>query len=353
MTADVDVVSLGSLTSIGEGGEGEVFRCSARSGLVFKRFKDAVRPELDENGLVGTVNLLSTMSSQDRTRVESRAMWPVEIVRESGRMVGFLMPVLPDEVKCRHGRKEAMRDGLTDWNKLTLRHTWMGNPNLDSTVRKFEKSKADHRLLILLLKDLAETFEILHRYDIIAGDVSGRNILWHTNGATAEALLIDCDGFRRAGSRAVTAPKQSPDWRDPELVGETTIQSDLYKLGLALYRAYYSDGLGYPETGHRRYNEKRADVLELAKRSVSPADRPTASDWVNLLAELADDRPRVPIPRPNKISPPPKSVRPEVPFGAGATDRSSAASHTSGHAPTQQSGRETSERPIVEFRPES
>lgn len=290
---DIEIASLGSLTSIGEGGEGEVFLCSSRPNEVFKRFKNTVADEISEQGMIETVRLLGVMDPVDRARVASRAMWPTALVREHGRMLGFMMPELPDTVKCRHGRKEAMKDGLIDWNKLTLRHTWMSNPILGSTVPKITDSKDDHRRLVLLLRDLAETFAVLHKYRIVVGDVSGRNILWHLSPEPT-AMLIDCDGFRLEGSRAVTEPKQSPDWRDPHLVGDTSIESDLYKLGLAIYRAYYSDGLGYPNNGERRSNSKKSAVSDAAKRSLAGSDRPSAQEWVDVLSGVLDDRRRVP-----------------------------------------------------------
>jgi hypothetical protein len=316
---EIDVDSLGHLSLLGEGGEAEVLACGARPGTVLKRFRPAVRREIFEAGLIETVGLLAELAGEELTHISTRAMWPHTIVKDHGSFVGYLMPALPDYVWCRHGRHDGMRRGLADWNKLSMRHTWMNHPVVGSTLPPIGESDADHEKLSRLLRDLAKSFDFLHRHMIVLGDVSGRNMLWTLEGNEPRTILIDCDGYRREGRRAVTAPKQTPDWVDDATTEETSVRSDLYKLGLAIYRAYYSDGLGYPAKPSPNANVSRYEVLQMAKRIDLVNDRPTAAEWLDLLGPLSGERPRRKWKRPPRQSAPtqatePLESRPKIPF---------------------------------------
>lgn len=292
-------IELSTLTvgdRLGDGGEGEVFRVTNHQGQVLKLFKDTVRHELNEQGLVETVGLLGSMSPTDQAYIRSRSVWPSTVVRKSGVFVGFLMPILPREYFVKHGQKGNAVEGLNDWNKLTFRKDWCQNPNLESSSPALwfpagkkpenlsDSDKEKQIVLLRLLLDTAKIFEVLHRYNIVVGDVSGRNILW--SGSVGDtAMLIDCDGCRLENATGVTRAKQSPEWFDPFLQGSTNLQSDLYKLAVAIYRGYFSDGLGLP-SGNAVPLVSQADsqVMALAKRGVAEHNRPTASEWVSVLS---------------------------------------------------------------------
>jgi hypothetical protein len=296
MVPQVELNSLSISDKLGDGGEGEVFRVSNHSGQVLKLFKDAVRHELNETGLIDTVGLLSSMDAADRKFIESRSVWPSTVVRDNGVFVGFLMPILPQNYFVKHGQRGNPVDGMNDWNKLTFRKEWCQNPNLESSspslwyptgksqdnLNDVEKEK--QLTLLRLLHDAARIFDVLHRYDIVVGDVSGRNILWSGNvGDTA--MLIDCDGCRLENSVGVTRAKQSPEWFDPSLSGPTNIQSDLYKLAVAIYRGYFSDGLGLP-SGNKVPLVSKTDrvIFDLSERGVGNLNRPVASEWIEALS---------------------------------------------------------------------
>jgi len=294
----IELSSISRGEMIGDGGEGEVFRIHGQPNDVLKLFKDIVRHEMDESGLVATVGLLSSMSPQDQAFVKPRSAWPHTIVRDNGQVVGFIMPALDHAYFCSHGQKGNPVEGMNDWNKLTFRKAWMGNVNLQSnspalwypegqdlaSLGNSEKEKR-HKLLALLL-DLARIFEIFHRYQIVVGDVSGRNILFsRTTGETV--MIIDCDGCRVQDTVGVTRAKQSPDWFDPNLVGSTNIESDLYKLSIAIYRGYFSDGLGMPANIKVALTcREDQDLHKMALRGVGASGRPTASEWAKFLNNL-------------------------------------------------------------------
>jgi hypothetical protein len=125
------------------------------------------------------------------------------------------------------------------------------------------------------------------------------------------AMLIDCDGCRLENSVGVTRAKQSPDWFDQNLTGFTNIQSDLYKLALAIYRGYFSDGIGMPRNLSAQPTTKTdREILDYANRGVSNANRPSAQEWTKVLEEAISDsdndgRPTIEFEFPKKTPPQP------------------------------------------------
>jgi hypothetical protein len=294
----VELSSLVKDQKIGDGGEGEVFSISNRRADVFKSFKSAVSQELDEVGLISTIELMDVMSQSDRNFLSSRTVWPHTVVRDNGKFVGFLMPSLGQEYFCKHGSKGSPMEGMNDWNKLTFRKAWMNNPNLESTAPALwyptgknldqlsDSEKETRGALLKLLQDLAILFEILHKNNVVVGDVSGRNLLWSSKSG-ADVMLIDCDGCRADKTTGVTRAKQSPEWFDPHLNGVTNISSDLYKLSLAIYRGYFSDSLGSPAANTiPLVSNADVEIHKLALRGIGTSSRPTASEWVSVLSNL-------------------------------------------------------------------
>lgn len=287
-----DFSTLGSLTQLGDGGEGVVYRAPNFPGDVYKEYKSAVAHEVDSRALEQTIGLLDQLAAPALAFVSGRSAWPHTLVQKNGTTCGFLMQEIPDEFGCEHGMVGRRRPVLTDWNKLVTRSDWMANDNIDSTVPQFDvKNKQDEKVLIHLLLDLCRLFAHLHEHQIVVGDVSGRNILWKAD-AEPSVFLIDCDGFRAEGQRAVTLSKQSPDWFDPHLVGDTTLESDRYKLAVAVYRAYFSDAFGVPSAPKASPGAQAQKILKLAQQGTGPDQRTTAAQWCELLDEIESGRPR-------------------------------------------------------------
>jgi len=280
MVATVEKSRLGALDELGAGGEGTVYRCAAFSDKVFKEFKSAILPEVDEDSLRLLVSFPATLASSDRSHLMSRTAWPTDLVTNRGGVVGYLMPLIPPEFFVTHGVKAYPATCECDWNKLAMRTTWLDNSNIHSTV-----PQAEGMPLIDVLLDLCRTVQLLHDAGFIIGDISGRNMLWRVQPSCA-VLMIDNDGYRKVGTRGVTIPKQTPDWIDEYLGGAATTQeSDLYKLSLAVLRGYLGSGVISPADVTTR-DPAVSRLLELAKRGTGPSPRPSASEWLRLLTEL-------------------------------------------------------------------
>jgi hypothetical protein len=278
-----------------------------------------VAAEVFPEGLEVTAGLLHQLGNT-HSFVSKRSAWPETLVRKNGAFSGFLMKKIPDEFSCQHGMKGRARHGLTDWNKLVTRDDWMDNANIESSVPKLnEASKKNEEVLLKLLLDLAKFFECLHAHGIVVGDVSGRNMLW-TIEPSPTVFLIDCDGFRREGERAVTTSKETPDWFDPQLNGgDTTLDSDRFKLAIAIYRAFFSDPFGTPNQPKDSVSTHQTKLLELARRGTAPSNRTTAKEWCEALEGMIGGsrglrpwtRPaREPSPEPTESNNPVKRFRP-------------------------------------------
>lgn len=283
---EVDENSIGVLTPLGGGGEGEVFRISSDKTSVYKKFHSHVLPEINEPGLRNTIECLDEFSPQDRSFILTHTAWPHTIVRSGRQLSGFLMPLVNQKFFSRQGRKDDKTKSPTDWNRLAYLKRTHSQSNIVTTLPDMhvEECRLDR---INLCRDLAAVFMGLHEHDIVVGDVSGRNILW-SQPPDNRVLLIDCDGMRKEGQVAVTRAKQSPDWFDPILNGDTNLESDRYKLSLAIFRGYFGAESTLPKDfAPAKLTESDIEVLELSKRSTSSVQsRPTAAEWLVLLSDL-------------------------------------------------------------------
>lgn len=276
---DIQEKDLGITDSLGGGADGEVYRVASDKTSVYKRFHPHVLKEVNEIGLVDTIACLSEFDPSVRSYVISQTAWPHTLVRRGRQVVGFLMPLVGKQYFSRLGRKDDTSTSPNDWNRLAFIKKTQENPNLVSDLPEMHLD--EYRLDRLnLCRELSAVFAVLHEKDVIVGDVSGRNILW-APPTVNRVLLIDCDGMRKSGKATVTKGKQSPDWFDPFLTGETTIQSDLYKLSLAIYRGYFTASNAHPPTATpTTIDQVDRQLLEFCRKGVAEKDRPTASDWV-------------------------------------------------------------------------
>lgn len=272
----------GELDEIGKGGEGQVFAIRRMQDKVYKEFLSAANTIPGRTALERLIELRDKWSPEERLWLSMRTVWPEVVVLDGSRMRGFLMPRIASHYFRCHGIRSNPKTVPCEWNLLSMRTRYRGNPNITTTVPEISNYDA-----LVLVHDLARTVAMLHRHDVIIGDMSGRNLLW-TDSPTPHVLVIDCDSFRVSGSSGVASPKQSPDWDDPHLNGAATSQaSDVYKLGLAAYRAVWAATTDRPDTLRRDQMKCLdgipAELSDLIMRSIGPSDRPSADEWVKTL----------------------------------------------------------------------
>jgi eukaryotic-like serine/threonine-protein kinase len=269
-----------ALEKIGDGGQGTVYSVTSLPGVVYKEFKWAGGAAPSAAALDELIALLGAMPVEVQDWVDSRTVWPrTSVVDDHGRLAGLTMDLIPDGYFHQLGVRANPRRVLREWNHLSMRESYRGNSNL----MVGDLARVDIPTAIELVADLARSLEHLHAQDLIVGDISGRNLLWALE-PEPHTVIIDCDGFRKLGTAGVLPPKDSPDWDDPAGGTETCQASDIYKLGLAAYRAVWAATTDRPPADliHRTPpgGEPLEELAELVLRSVAPTGRPTASDWV-------------------------------------------------------------------------
>lgn len=269
---------------LGAGGEGRVFEVPGLGNLVYKEFFPSATSIPDLQALERLISARESWSPDEQSWMNERSVWPISSVLENGRLKGLLMPRIPKLFYRSHGIKANPRVVLCEWNYLALRNRFGSNPNIFSDVPRPETFQ-----VIELILDLSRTMSLLHAHDIVLGDVSGKNLLW-TDRPSFRVFAIDNDGFRFIGTGGIASPKQSPDWEDPVLAGRaTTPESDIYKLGLAAFRALWSAGTDKPTMD--RMNQSvgsgiSKDVVDLIAQSTLGPTRPSSADWVSVLAPI-------------------------------------------------------------------
>jgi hypothetical protein len=267
---------------LGKGGEGQVFAVSTHPQSVYKQYLNAAATAPGQSALQGLIDLKSSMNPDEQTWLSERTIWPEVIVVEQGRMRGFLMRKIAPEYFRQQGIRISPRNVLCEWNLLAMRDRYLNNPNVVSNVPRVEPFDA-----LKLVVDLAKTVALLHKYRVIIGDMSGRNLLW-TDRPTWRVLIIDCDSLRIDGSNGVASPKQSPDWEDPYLTSATTTQSsDIYKLGLAAFRGVWAATTDRPDHSLPLHAPSGIpdELVKLVLDSTGASNRPSADDWVNKLQQ--------------------------------------------------------------------
>lgn len=267
------------LTELASGGEGVVHNIGGQPLLVFKEYKRVVLPKLNVTALEGLASLESRIPAADWALISSRTSWPHTLVYDGNQPVGFLMDRVPDTFWKSYGLARSPRTVLCEWNYLIHRGQ-PANANMVSDIPQVE-----NKVIVSLVHDLAKTVQALHRSGVVIGDMSGKNLIWDVN--PLRVLIIDCDSFRIDGAPATTDTKQSPDWIDPTVGnGQTSMSSDIYKLGIAAYRALWRVTSGDPVASTIRANPPQgvpSALVELIATSIEPTGRPSADDWVSTL----------------------------------------------------------------------
>jgi hypothetical protein len=271
------------LNELASGGEGVVYLIAHRPGDVYKEYKQVVRGQLNIAALRNLVAMPDQMTQTDRQRLMERTAWPHTLVNTGALTHGFLMEKVSPRYMRKYGLRTHQKSVLCEWTYLVYQAQELP-ANMASDIPRLSFVQK-----IELLRDFAATMEIMHRYGIVVGDISGRNLLWTSNPESI--FIIDCDSFRVDGQPGTTESKESPHFMDPHKPKDqpTDKSTDIYKLAIAAYRAIWHDAQGEPtpESVRRNLpNEVPGGLADLIARSIAPGPRPTAADWKSGLDNL-------------------------------------------------------------------
>jgi DNA-binding helix-hairpin-helix protein with protein kinase domain len=194
---------------IGEGGEGAVFTTNEQRGVVAKLYAQP----LDR----GQIAKLETMVRAGDPVLASVSAWPLALVYEGARPVGFTMPLLQGQ--------HALHD-------------------LVGPKRRQELFPEAHwNFLVHAALNLARAFDVLHARDVVVGDVNSNNVVVHKNATTH---MIDCDSFQIRASGATyrckvgVAEYQPPEFQNRDLSRMDRLpQHDLFGLAVMIFQLLF------------------------------------------------------------------------------------------------------------------
>lgn len=273
---------LGSLTKIGEGGQGVVysspgFRTKFTDTMVFKEYKPEALQDMNFDALAAMPSLVEeSMSYEDAERLISIAAWPCAVVEDNGSPIGQVMPAIPDRFTI----------PLT-----TAKGTAPANAELQHLLN--HKSILAARGIVLaeetryaLLREIASDLAFLHQNSICVGDISPKNLLFSLD--PVRAYFIDCDTMRVGGVSALPQV-ETPGWEVPQNEELATIYSDSFKLALLALRLLVGDQdvrnpQRLPATTPRLLSKLIVDTL-----SSAPSRRPLPMAWTYILGHAIEE----------------------------------------------------------------
>jgi hypothetical protein len=281
----IDRGELGRLSDrIGAGGQSKVFRVPRSSrfpyeGVLYKEYLPQVVKQLDSAVLLSMVEFQSALADAEREWLFQASSWPLCLVNCGAVPVGFLM--LAADAKYHIAWRNA--DGSVVRELAKTLHLL----NSDRFLSVHGLAVTD-RERYNFLAAAAETLHRLHRYQIMVGDFSGRNLLFDV-GVSCDAYFIDCDSMSFRGRSALT-PVETPFW-DIRSIYPTeqmgTVYSDTYKFSLLGLRLFARDNQA--RSASALPGTVAASVRSLIAAGVSgvPSNRPLPGMWIDPLKRAA------------------------------------------------------------------
>lgn len=281
-TDRISAESFGALHILGTGAQGTVFEVPGRwiNGcwtVAYKEYTDEALGELDAAALHAMVRFITDLPGEKVEWICRRAAWPVWAVQRSGRISGFLMRRVPDEFTVRLQLPSRQVDKLGQVQLLLNDEAYLSARGLD----------VDDRFRLEFLRDTAQAMETLHRFGIVVGDLSPKNLLF-TRAAQPRCFFIDCDAMRLHGA-SVLPQIETGDWEVPDPGREelATKATDSYKFALLCVRLFAGDQSTRETAGLQRAGDA---VAALAARGLDgdPRRRPAMVDWWLTLEDALD-----------------------------------------------------------------
>jgi DNA-binding helix-hairpin-helix protein with protein kinase domain len=267
---------------LGRGGQGVVYSVSGlripslRFSLVYKQF----RVPGPVGGLQQLVAKRETQVPHVRQDLDDLTVWPLRIVERDGLATGVLMRLIPSAFT--HSVMSPTRRQIT---QIPRDAQFLMLPDARSATLHIPPATEVERIAICA--EFSRAIALLHRIGVVAGDINSRNALYSLDGAP-RVLLIDCDAYRLVGTVSSRSLLQTPDWEVPERTTLSTM-TDRYKLGLFILRVLTPDD----RRSTTRDPEPARETLGLhgmrllrAALSTTPADRPSAQEWVDHLTTM-------------------------------------------------------------------
>jgi hypothetical protein len=309
--------ALGQLDFIAEGGVGAVYRTKYRmpahphTALAYKEFKaSSLTPEQLKRAVAEfnqAVRFRQSLSNADRSDLDSRTVWPLEMVTDAGRTVGGLMPLIPQEFFV--SLHPPHLNGQERHKPREL--AFLPSPQDRSFSAGFSQSQlnefSDIVIRAVLLAQLVYSVALLHKHGIVYGDISLKNAVFALN--QPRVMLLDCDAVAPLTDPSrkqlnspyflppeCEAPGSSPVARGAEYRQDQA--TDVYKLALCVVRGL-SQGKGATQCKKTDHlvgvlPSKTLQTINAAL-SLDPAARPKAKELFEALSSFVNSMSQSPV----------------------------------------------------------
>ncbi|WP_433271273.1 hypothetical protein ACQPZF_11950 [Actinosynnema sp. CS-041913] len=288
-----EIGPLGAL--LGSGGQARVYSAphaalpDVPGPLVYKQYKVGHAPP---QGLAAVVRRRLRMDEDLRGRLDRSTAWPVRTVEERGDVLGVLMRLIP----AAYFEDRVMPSGASARTLREVQHLFV-DPERSLRLGMPVPGLAGR---LLVCRDFALALHLLHRADLVVGDINPKNAVFQLVRRPC-VMLVDCDAIRIKGAVAVVRQLNAPDWEPPE---DTLNQAtDRYKFGLFVLRCLTPG----PFASTARDPARLEGVLtgegtRLARAALGddPALRPSAQEWGRYFDSLLSPPERVAPPAPQQ-----------------------------------------------------
>jgi serine/threonine protein kinase len=226
---------LGTLSKIGQGGQGVVYRApnvktKFAASMVYKEYKTQARTDIDFTALAAMPALVEeSLTYSQAQRLISIAAWPCAIIENAGTPTGFVMPAIPDEFFISLTTVKGVSTSAAEFQHL-LNHP---------SVLAARGIILDDAQRFTLLRETASALAFLHKHGVCVGDISPKNLLFSLTPHEA-VYFIDCDAMR-INTVSALPQVETPGWNAPSGEELATIYTDSYKLGLLALRLITGD----------------------------------------------------------------------------------------------------------------
>jgi hypothetical protein len=313
---------LGPLQLLGNGGTALVYRAPRASlpgvaAVVYKEYKAPIRASAGPSLLPGLRALVAFRQQLDpalRPRWDERIIWPLRVVvadHDPTAAVGVLMRLIPARFFQRVVSRMTGAIGV----KVREVDALFGDT---ADMARIGYPTVDIRRRIALVGRIAEVYGVMHKQNVVVGDISARNVVYDVSTASPTVIVLDADSCRIAGSAAAFGNQpQTPLWEPPEAVRASrqleqasrrgrrlstsesmallslatgqSVQTDVYKFGLMVVRILdfgRRRAVNYDPTVAGRILRQHTGVSgeNLLLRSLSDErrDRPAIREWHDL-----------------------------------------------------------------------
>jgi hypothetical protein len=298
---------LGTLTKIGEGGQGDIFQLGPAvsklvkydAPVVAKKYHAHKPPRAGAaDALVGRATWIRSCDEQARTELLQAAAWPLAVVKDGASLWGIVMP----DMRPRYAAQMTLPSGGVKQILVSLEHVLKDDPYLK---RRFDVA-FDNSSRARVAEAMAKSLAILHRHGIVASDLSQANVLVGLK-KPHHVTFIDCDSMVFQGREALTVV-ETPGWYMTGKFGEqpTTKAADQYKLALAIMRLFARSqsvtGLDdvLPGAGVK-VRDLVPDALHASiTKAMTVKQRPTAGAWGQVLRTVGGNSAVKTTPKPGK-----------------------------------------------------